>query len=163
MSHDRRRPHARRRPDEAGFTLIEALVAILLLVVGLVAIANLNVVAVRNNVRAKHMTAASDIAADQLERLKNLRFDDLALNAGGNVDVTDTANPYRREVALPPAAATSNTVTTAEVGSILVAWRIELIGTNTKFITVRAESRAMKAASRAEFTTIRTCTTSDCP
>jgi Tfp pilus assembly protein PilV len=146
---------AQRRRGEEGFTLVEAMIAIIILMVGLVAVANLNLVAIGSNSLANQMTAASDVAADRLELLKDIPFDNAALNQGGSLDVYDTANANRREVDVP------------RVGAIYVAWQITVLDQDTKFIAVRAESPGVfgKTRSRAEFTTFRTCTTpsSGCP
>src|ERR671935_1116877 len=64
----------RARSGEAGFTLAEALVAILILVVGLMAVTNLMVVSAASNVAANQGTAAATAATEVLERLKALPF-----------------------------------------------------------------------------------------
>src|SRR5689334_4435500 len=61
-------PEARR--EEAGFTLIEVLIAIIVLVFGLIAVTNLFLVAGSSNAVANQATAASDVAAQVLEQLK---------------------------------------------------------------------------------------------
>jgi Tfp pilus assembly protein PilV len=136
------------RHGEAGFTLIEATIAMVILVTGLVAIANLNLVAIGSNSLANQMTAAANVAADRMEILKDTRYTDPALDEGGDPDY-DTADPaYRREVTVPG------------VGLVRVAWQITQVDDRTKFITVRADIRGLgRVRGRSEFTTFRTCTT----
>jgi hypothetical protein len=64
----------RARHGEAGFTLVEALVAILVLVVGLMGIANLFALAASSNSVANHGTAAVAEATETMERLKTIPF-----------------------------------------------------------------------------------------
>jgi Tfp pilus assembly protein PilV len=148
---------------EAGFTLVEALIAMVVLTFGLIAITNLFVVAASSNSIANHGTAAAAEAAEVMERLKAIRFDNL--QAGGDLD-TDQGP-------LTDCDATAATCVTGTnynsrravlgVGQIKVRWTttdIAAAGPPTKFIRVRAESLAPLAGprSRAEFTTFRSCT-----
>src|SRR4026208_1212508 len=78
------------RAGEAGFTLIEALVAILVLVFGLIGIANLMLAAATSNSVAHQATAATAQASRTLEDLKATSFDTLntqlgALSSVGNL------------------------------------------------------------------------------
>ena len=80
--------HARKaapRHGEQGFTLIEALIAMVILIVGIAAISNLMVVAGTSNAAANSTTGASAVAAQQMELLKSQTFTGLA--AGGGVIV----------------------------------------------------------------------------
>jgi type II secretory pathway pseudopilin PulG len=142
-------PHGRPR-GEAGFTLVEALCAIVILAFGLIAIANLLLVASTSNTTANISTAATTLAVQQLENLKAVSFDDPLglLVAGGDLD-NDQAGYFTN----PPAEIPG-------VGQIRVRWRIVDVDTQTKFITVRAESTALLIGprSRAEFTVFRSCT-----
>src|SRR5262249_53016841 len=69
----------------SGFTLVEALVAIVILVFGLIAIANLMIVASSSNSVARQATGAATIASLQLEQLKALPFNNAGLATGGDV------------------------------------------------------------------------------
>ena len=149
-----------KRPSrEAGFTLVEALCAIVILAFGLIAITNLLLVASTSNTTANLSTGATTLAAQQLEVLKNLPFADSnaipnpALAAGGDLEA-DQAGFFTD----PPAEVPG-------VGQIRVRWTIVDVDTQTKFIAVRAESTALLigARSRAEFTVFRSCTDSAPP
>lgn len=127
---------------EAGFTLIEALIAIVILSFGLIAITNLMLVAATSNTVANQSTAATSIASAQLEQLKALTFADAGLTAGGSV-VSDTAYVSDTPV--------------AGVGVIHTRWQIVDVDATTKYIVVRSEGTGLLAGprSRAEFTTFR--------
>jgi Tfp pilus assembly protein PilV len=58
------------RSSEAGFTLVEALIAILVLIVGLAAVSNLLIVAATNNTAASKATGTAVVASQMLEELK---------------------------------------------------------------------------------------------
>ncbi len=62
-----------RRP-QAGFTLVEALIAMVILSFGLIAVTNLMLVASTSNTVANQSTAATSIASQRMEQLKALGF-----------------------------------------------------------------------------------------
>ena len=57
---------------------------LVLLAIGLLAIAGMQVTSVRGNFFSSNMTQASILAQDRLEILRNLAFDDPALTAGNH-------------------------------------------------------------------------------
>jgi prepilin-type N-terminal cleavage/methylation domain-containing protein len=157
---------------QAGFTLVEALVAVVILVVGLMAVTNLMIVAGSSNAVANQGTAATECASEVLERLKRIRFVDLAgqtcaaancltadqgSQAGCNGNTTDCVIPgnFNEQLVVPGGA------------TIKTRWQIIQPDVWTLYIRVRAETTNPLLASRtrAEFTTIRTCTAVDvgCP
>jgi type II secretory pathway pseudopilin PulG len=137
---------AQRSRGEEGFTLIEALIAILILVFGLMAIANLYAIAGTSNTVANAGTVAAAVASEKMEELKSYTFDDAKLVAGGNLD-SDTKS---EEVTIPGA------------GIIKTRWEIVDVSNDppVKFIAVRSQAMGAVtgARSRAEFTTFRACT-----
>jgi hypothetical protein len=66
----------RRLPIERGSTLVEALIATLVLTTGLLAMADLVRLAASSNVRARRGTIAGILAAQKLEQLLSLDFDE---------------------------------------------------------------------------------------
>lgn len=139
------------RRAEAGFTLIEVLIAIVVLVFGLIAVTNLFLVAGSSNTVANQATAASDAASQVLENLKAQRWGSTQLAAGGSLtaDQSVAGVPYFRSDQI------------RGVGTIASRWTITNVDGRTKFIRVRSEGTGVlaRARSRAEFTTFRTCTT----
>ncbi len=132
---------APRANGQSGFTLIEALIAMVVLIFGLVAVTNLLLMAASSNTVASHSSAATMIASQRMETLKGLPFTDTALASGQD----------RQAV--------------AGVGPIETVWTVTTIDSRTRFIRVRSESISpiARARSRAEFTTLRVCSATDCP
>lgn len=61
---------SRRRPRASGFTLIEALVALLALSIGLLGIAALQLNGLRNNLSAAYRSQATYLAYDVIDRMR---------------------------------------------------------------------------------------------
>ena len=142
---------SRGKSSEDGFTLVEALIAVVILVFGLVAITNLFLLAISTNIIANGSTAATDAASRTLEDLKNLPWN----NAGLQAATCPVATPCQRLDDIPG------------VGIVESSWTIESVNAQTRFITVTSEHLGSfsRGKTRAQFTTIRTCTTPDlgCP
>jgi type IV pilus assembly protein PilV len=139
------------RSSEAGFTLVEALVAILVLVFGLAAVANLMLVGASSNAVGNATTASATLASREMERLKAVEF--LTLAPGGNLDA-DQAGYFSVE-------------DVPGVGRVRTRWTIAQLDPRNVFITVRsqAEGAMTGARSRSQFTVFRSCTsqTIGCP
>ncbi|GBC84346.1 hypothetical protein HRbin11_00771 [bacterium HR11] len=65
-----------------GFSLVEALVAMAILIVGVLGLVTMFVYATRMGVRAGHMSVLNHLAAEKLDQLRGLDFDDPALSPG---------------------------------------------------------------------------------
>jgi prepilin-type N-terminal cleavage/methylation domain-containing protein len=89
-----------------GFTLIEPMMAMLVLLVGAVGVLGLHRIGVTVNADARRMTRATAIAQDLLAQIETLPYDDLRLannsSAGNDADIGDTA--YAFETATTPPA-----------------------------------------------------------
>jgi Tfp pilus assembly protein PilV len=125
------------RSDESGFTLIEALVAIIILVFGLIAVSNLLLVAATSNSVANQATAAATAASETLEDLKRMEYGTL--------------------VATTPATRTDNI---PGVGVITTTWTRTQLNGQLQLITVTSEGTGVlsRRRSRARYTTLRGCT-----
>ena len=60
-----------------GFTLIEVLIAIMILSVALLALAGLQIIAIRGNSFGNHMTEAITLSKDLMEEMKNTKWEDI--------------------------------------------------------------------------------------
>lgn len=58
--------------NENAFTLIEVLIALVILAIGLLGVAKMQVVALNGNLAASDLTVATTLARDQIETLKGL-------------------------------------------------------------------------------------------
>jgi len=160
-----------KRETQAGFTLVEALVAMVVLAFGLIAITNLFIVSAGSNTVANHSTAAAAQAAEVMERLKAIPFTTLQGWAPGGslTGAAPTCDPDVDANGCIGAGVFGMRRSIDGVGFIDVRWQISPVnagGPDTLFVQVRAESEAPLAGarSRADFTTFRTCTTNPgCP
>jgi Tfp pilus assembly protein PilV len=136
------------REAEQGFTLIEALVAMLILMFGVAAVANLMVVAGTSNTVASHSTAATAAATQQMELLKSAPFGTLAPGGSTTADVGPTgacgATPVTATYNCNSILTGANAQFTG-VGRMKVRWEIIALAPaspDTHFIQVTAESMA---------------------
>jgi type II secretory pathway pseudopilin PulG len=166
MSETRRENVA--RGAEAGFTLVEALVAIVVLIFGLMAVTNLMLVAASSNTVANQGTAAVASATRAMDLLKATTFADLNAAAApspgsgldwdpgdGGKECTDTTLVFSEWHC---------TETVSGVGAIHTHWWLSTTDDpRLLHIRVRSEGRGALtgARSRAEFTTFRSCTNAD--
>ena len=80
---------------EAGFTLLEVIIAISILTVGLLAVAAMQTSAIRGNDSAYHVTEGATWAQDRLEFLMALPYEDSALSNGtGKTDPMSPPDDY---------------------------------------------------------------------
>jgi type IV pilus assembly protein PilV len=82
------------RKSEWGFTLIEVMMAVVILSVGLLALAGMQGIALGKNANANQMTVASNLATDMIERIQFNKWNATAYN------LIDTTNALTQ----PPAA-----------------------------------------------------------
>ena len=79
---------SRRSPNDRGFTLVEMMIALVLFGVGLMALAQTlpNGLSVRD--RARRMSVATNLAQEEMERLRGLPFAHADLAGGNHIDPT---------------------------------------------------------------------------
>ena len=149
------------RRGEQGFTLVEALIAMVILIVGIAAISNLMVVAGTSNTVANSTTAASSVASRQMELLKATTFPSLV--PGGTMVVPANHVPHPACDSAPVTAMFVCDTSVPGVGTIHVQWQVigPLAGATpagTLFINVLAQPVApgIGIRGRANFTTFRT-------
>lgn len=153
MKHASQQKFVAQRSAEAGFTLVEALTAIVILVFGLIAVTNLLIVAGNSSQVANAGTAAAAIAAEQMEILKATSW--LTLVPGPALTDPDTNVPgYFRNSTTDPRLRIPG------AAAISVHWAIVAVDPRLLHITVRAEATGtlLGRRTRAEFTTLRACT-----
>jgi hypothetical protein len=84
-----------RRRDESGFTVVEVVMAAFVLVVGSLAVFTLISAATRNNLRAQQSQVVSDQLQQELEKVKQLPYSQVALTSLPTHS-TDAKNPSFR-------------------------------------------------------------------
>ena len=152
------------RRSEAGFTLVEALVAIIVLVFGLMAVTNLMLVAASSNSVANQGTGAVASATRIVELMKATPFQDIQpLVPGGTIalEAPIVAGPDCAVAVLGDYHCTDDV---PGVGRIHTHWQLTpTTDPRMIFVQVRSEGTGALSAtrSRAEFTTFRACTNSD--
>ncbi len=72
--------------NKKGFTLIEVLIGLVLMAVGLLAIAGMQMTSVKGNFFSHYLTQANYAGQDRLEFLDNRPFDSNELTAGNHND-----------------------------------------------------------------------------
>uniref|UniRef100_A0A7C4MQG2 Prepilin-type N-terminal cleavage/methylation domain-containing protein n=1 Tax=Desulfatirhabdium butyrativorans TaxID=340467 RepID=A0A7C4MQG2_9BACT len=77
-----------RRRREGGFTLIEVLMAAVILAVGLLGLAAMQTAAIKANYQAKKHTLAVALAETQLEAYRNMAYDSIPSGTITDTDVT---------------------------------------------------------------------------
>jgi len=159
-------PGRGRQAAADGFTLVEVLVAIVVLIFGIIAITNLFVVAGSSNVVARHMTAAAAEATEVMELIKATPFTGLV--PGGAIDLDDDALLTVDET-VPVVIDTGGDGTidvwgvdrsVDGVGTIRTRWQVISIDNQTRLIKVVAGSTSplLRRRSRVELTAYRSCT-----
>lgn len=116
-----------------GFTLIEMLIGLVVLAIGLLAIAGMQMTSVRGNFFSSNMTQASILAQDRLEALRQLDYNNAALSLGTHNDgkIPGTVLTRQYNVSLVPGTTMLNITVT-------VSWRDSSDHT-ISFSTVRAQ------------------------
>jgi prepilin-type N-terminal cleavage/methylation domain-containing protein len=172
------KPNTKGRGGEAGFTLVEVLIAVVVLSFGLMAIANLFAMSTSSNVAARHLTAATTQATEVAEMLKAVPFS--GLTPGGPTNIVaeldwPSSYQYGRDAAtgktlLEPVKVDLNDDNVVDVydgdrfvegvGTIRVRWQIARVDDQTRLIHIVAASATplLTARSRVEFLTYRSCT-----
>jgi len=82
--------HLQRRDGQRGFTLIEILIAIIVLSLGLLGLAGLQATGLRNNTSSYLRSQATFLAYDIADRIRANRRD--ALNGAYDIDLKDNAS-----------------------------------------------------------------------
>ncbi len=140
---------------QAGFTLIEAVIATGILITGLVAVSNLMFVAISSNSIANWTTGATFLASQKLEELRSTNYPALANSPANSLNV-DQLGFFQDDVI-------------DGLGAFHTRWSVlTLVGIspNLKYLAVQTEMSSPTLRfrrTRTEFTTLRACTQPICP
>jgi len=128
------KPNHKNFKNEAGFTIVEILIAIVILTVGLLAMANMHVLAMFVNSSARNVTESTALAQSRMEQLVRLPFDNAELAPTG--DFVDEA---------------------ATVGIYAVSKRIRDLGNDVRRIDIRVRWREIMSR-QTELSFVRSST-----
>ena len=77
-----------RKHNDAGFTLIEVMIALLVFAIGVLALARMQLAAVKGNATAEGITEAVVFGSDQIEQMLSWDYDDSRLDSSNDGDFT---------------------------------------------------------------------------
>ena len=89
-----------KRTQEQGFTLLETVIAVQILVIGMLSLYSLQVTSMKGNYIASSVTEASNLDAQQVETLLAGKFDDLKAQ-GAECKFKERENPKLLRRCLP--------------------------------------------------------------
>jgi type IV pilus modification protein PilV len=97
----------RKLRGKEGFSLIEVLIALVILAVGLLGLALFQTTAIKGNAIASKWTVATELAQDRLERFRHVGWDSIVSSATGGFTTGPPAQPVYTSL---PGAAGDNTI-----------------------------------------------------
>jgi len=100
----------------AGFTLVESMLTLAIMSMGLLALAGLQITALRGNALARRMTTAVSIAEHRLEQLKNISYTNIQAEAVAQVTASNLH--FTRQVTV-----TTGPLPNTKSVSVLVSWQ----------------------------------------
>lgn len=100
----------------AGFTLVENMLTLAIMSVGLLALAGLQITALRGNDLSRRMTTAVSIAEQNIEQLKNTPYTNIQTEAAS--EVTASNLHFTRQVTV-----TNGPLPNTKSVSVLVSWQ----------------------------------------
>jgi len=108
----------------AGFSFIDVMLALVVLTIGVLALADLQIIASRGNTSSKNTTAAISVAEKKLEAIRNVVYANIAAEAP--TQVTESGQTFTRQVTV----ATNSPMTNAKTVTVTVTWS-DNAGTHT--------------------------------
>jgi type IV pilus assembly protein PilV len=94
---------------EEGFTLIEIMIALVVMSIGLTALAAVQISAIRGNAFSKRMTTAVSIADEKLEQIKSSPYANILSESP--IQITQSSMEFTRQVTVTDNSPLTNTKT----------------------------------------------------
>lgn len=149
---------------EDGFSLVEVMVAIVILTVGLLSLAQMMVVSTHSNNLSGRMTSCSALAKEQLERLKAAPFYTVpaalarnpALASGGDIDATVGGYSQLYDPEGLPSAGSGLYEVRWQIIDVITALPLEMIQIRVRCLPAAGMSDQFAVIGDARFTTFRT-------
>ena len=86
-----------RKLDSSGFSLLELLIAVSILAIGLLAVAGLQVTAIKGNSHGNTISQATALAEDQIETIRNTDYSAISFTPNPFVEANLDGTIYTRE------------------------------------------------------------------
>ena len=102
--------------DNAGFGFIDLMLAMVVLTIGVLALADLQIVSSKGNTSSKNTTAALNIAENKIEAIKGMVYSNVVVEA--STPVLDSGITFTRQVTV---TVNSPIVNTKKV-TVIVTW-----------------------------------------
>jgi type IV pilus assembly protein PilV len=99
------------RRREKGFSLIEVLISLVILAVGLLALAELQIFSIKGGSASNHVTQATILAQNRLEELRRLSYNDSLLTHGQHEEGTLSGTIFSRAHDVADLSSTMKNVT----------------------------------------------------
>lgn len=119
--------------NNKGFSLIELLIGLVILAIGLLAIAGMQITAIKGNYFSSSLTQATILAQDKMEFLKNLGYTDVTLISGN-----DTITPSGTTLTFTRVWTVVDTATTLKTITVTVQWT-DRVDHSISLTTIRAK------------------------
>jgi type IV pilus assembly protein PilV len=116
---------------EKGFTLIEVLIGLIILAIGILAVAGMQITSITGTSFSKNLTKASVIAQDRLEILKGLPLTDASF------DIKDHPNDTKVDIFTGSYQAVRNPNPNYVTITYSVSWMEKSIPHNVSFTTIK--------------------------
>ena len=120
--------HGKSKRKQEGWTLIEVLVAIVILCVGLLAVGTMQISAIRGNFMGGNTSIALTLASQKMEDLLNRNYTDAALANGAHTEqvsdsgVVAAGGFYRRDWTITDTVTGASNWPTMKEITIIVSW-----------------------------------------
>ena len=112
-----------------GFTLVESMLTLAIMSMSLLALAGLQITALRGNALSRRMTTAVSIAEQRIEQLKNTSYPYIQTEATAQVTASDLHFTRQVTVANGPLPNTKSV-------SVLVSWQDQLTTHTLPLVTI---------------------------
>jgi len=118
--------------NRKGFTLIEVLLGLIILAIGLLAIAGMQITSIKGNFFSSSVTQATIFAQGKLEDLKNLSYDHTDLSSGEHDEGTISDIIFSMKYNVADLGDSMKTIT------VIVTW-MDRFDHSISLTTIRAE------------------------
>lgn len=127
-------------PDKKGFTLLEVLLATVLIVFGVVAVVSAMAAGVYTDSSIEGQAIALNLAQEEMEAIKNIPYANINTTnfPTGLIPLTGSFANYSRQVTFLPSASGTNSNPTTQV-TVYVSWQLGLMQSSVSLTTLLAQ------------------------